>query len=191
MTDTAIFAISLGVTLVGLVISWGVYRRRGAGTGLRGVALSLVPLAAALTGVTEFFVDLAFSPVKWAGVAVAGLAVVLYLASGAMISRRAGAAGGGGGGGEAAGPWRAPRRAPTRRWPRSRRSCATAASADRSRTAPVRPAVPVSGRAPRLPGDAHPERGRTTGHARVPPGRLFRPRPARAPRPPPPPVPAA
>ncbi|TQM69378.1 hypothetical protein FHX41_3072 [Actinomadura hallensis] len=103
MTDTAIFAISLGVTLIGLVISWGVYRRRGAGTGLRGVALSLVPLAAALTGVTEFFVDLAFSPVKWAGVAVAGLAVVLYLASGAMISRRAGAAGGGGGGGEAAG----------------------------------------------------------------------------------------
>ncbi|MEU8804569.1 hypothetical protein [Spirillospora sp. NPDC048819] len=95
MTDTAIFAISLGVTLVGLVISWGVYRRRGAGTGLRGAALSLVPLAAALTGVTEFFVDLAFSPVKWAGVAVAGLAVLLYMTSGAMISRRAGAAGGG------------------------------------------------------------------------------------------------
>ncbi|MFG2090075.1 MULTISPECIES: hypothetical protein [unclassified Spirillospora] len=95
MTDTAIFAISLGVTLVGLVISWGVYRRRGAGTGLRGAALSLVPLAAAMTGVTEFFVDLAFSPVKWAGVAVAGLAVLLYMTSGAMISRRAGAAGGG------------------------------------------------------------------------------------------------
>ncbi|MGP4028633.1 hypothetical protein [Actinomadura sp. 3N407] len=95
MTDTAIFAISLGVTLVGLVISWGVYRRRGAGTGLRGAALSLVPLAAAMTGVTEFFVDLAFSPVKWAGVAVAGLAVLLYMTSGAMISRRAGSAGGG------------------------------------------------------------------------------------------------
>ncbi|MGI5201051.1 hypothetical protein ACQEU6_05575 [Spirillospora sp. CA-108201] len=102
MSDAAIFAISLGVTLVGLVISWGAYRRRGAGTGLRGAALSLVPLAAAMTGVTEFVVDLAFSPVKWAGVAVAGLAVVLYLASGAMLSRR-GAAGGGGGGGKAAG----------------------------------------------------------------------------------------
>lgn len=95
MSDAAIFAISLGVTLVGLVISWGAYRRRGAGTGLRGAALSLVPLAAAMTGVTEFFVDLAFSPVKWAGVAVAGLAVMLYLASGAMLSRRAGAGGGG------------------------------------------------------------------------------------------------
>ncbi|TDC48686.1 hypothetical protein E1281_24410 [Actinomadura sp. KC345] len=101
MTDEAIFAISLGVTLLGLVISWGVYRRRGAGTGLRGAALSLVPLAAAMTGVTEFFVDLAFSPVKWAGVAVAGLAVVLYMASGAMMSRRA-ASGGGGGGTQAA-----------------------------------------------------------------------------------------
>ncbi|MFF4236791.1 hypothetical protein [Actinomadura geliboluensis] len=90
MSDAAIFAISLGVTLVGLVISYGAYRRRGAGTGLRGAALSLVPLAAAMTGVTEFFVDLAFSPVKWAGVGVAGLAVLLYLTSGAMLSRRAG-----------------------------------------------------------------------------------------------------
>ncbi|WP_141575041.1 hypothetical protein [Actinomadura sp. WMMA1423] len=94
MSDSVIFAISLGVTLVGLVISWGAYRRRGAATGLRGAALSLVPLAAAMTGVTEFFVDLAFSPVKWAGVAVAGLAVLLYLASGAMLSRRGDAGGG-------------------------------------------------------------------------------------------------
>jgi len=61
MSDAAIFAISLGVTLVGLVISWGAYRRRGAGTGMRGAALSLVPLAAAMTGVTEFFVDLAYA----------------------------------------------------------------------------------------------------------------------------------
>ncbi|MFI0479988.1 hypothetical protein [Actinomadura sp. 9N215] len=94
MSDAAIFAISLGVTLLGLVISWGAFRRRGAGVGLRGAALSLVPLAAAMTGVTEFFVDLAFSPVKWAGVAVAGLAVLLYMTSGAMMSRAAGSGGG-------------------------------------------------------------------------------------------------
>ncbi|TDC62837.1 hypothetical protein E1200_24340 [Actinomadura sp. GC306] len=106
MSDTAIFAISLAVTLVGLVVSWGVYRRRGAGTGLRGAALSLVPLAAAMTGVTAFFVDLTFDPGRWAGVAVAGLAVLLYVVSGAMISRRAGASGGASGGaagGKAAG----------------------------------------------------------------------------------------
>lgn len=100
MSDTAIDLISLGVTLVGLVMSWGVYRRRGAASGMRGAALSLVPLAAAMTGVTEFFVDLAFSPVKWAGVGVAGLAVLLYLTSGAMLSRRAG--GGSDDGGKAA-----------------------------------------------------------------------------------------
>lgn len=103
MSDTAIFAISLGVTLVGLFISWGVYRRRGAASGVRGAALSLVPLAAAMTGVTEFFVDLVFSPVKWAGVALAGVAVLLYLTSGAMLARRSGAEGGkaaAGGGGE-------------------------------------------------------------------------------------------
>ncbi|TDD67915.1 hypothetical protein [Actinomadura rubrisoli] len=103
MSDEAIFAISLGVTLIGLVTSWGVYRRRGAASGMRGAALSLIPLAAAMTGVTEFFVDLAFSPVKWAGVALSGLAVLLYLTSGAMLSRRAAAADGGkaaAGGGE-------------------------------------------------------------------------------------------
>ncbi|MFI0353639.1 hypothetical protein [Actinomadura sp. 9N407] len=93
MTDATIFAISLGITLLGLVISWGVYRRRGAASGLRGAAWSLVPVAATMTGVTAFFVDLAtFSPAKWGGAAIAAVAVVLYLASGVMLSRRAGAA---------------------------------------------------------------------------------------------------
>ncbi|MFB4318564.1 hypothetical protein [Actinomadura sp. 21ATH] len=93
MTDATIFAISLGITLLGLVISWGVYRRRGAASGLRGAAWSLVPVAATMTGVTAFFVDLAtFSPAKWGGAAIAGVAVLLYLVSGVMLSRRAGAA---------------------------------------------------------------------------------------------------
>jgi hypothetical protein len=96
MSDAVIFAISLGVTLVGLVASWGVYRRRGAASGARGAALSLIPLAASMTGVTPFLADLVFSPMKWAGVAVAGLAVVLYLASGAALSRRSVTEGDGG-----------------------------------------------------------------------------------------------
>jgi hypothetical protein len=93
MSEATIFAISLGVTLLGLVISWGVYRRRGAASGLRGAALSLIPVAAAMTGVTEFVADLAFSPGRWAGVGVAALAVVLYLTSGVMLSRRSGESG--------------------------------------------------------------------------------------------------
>lgn len=37
MSDEVIYAISIGVTLVGLVISWGAFRRRGAapGSGVR------------------------------------------------------------------------------------------------------------------------------------------------------------
>ena len=93
MTDMTIFLISLGVTLLGLVVSWGVHRRRGLASGLRGAAWSLVPLAAALTGVTEFLFDLAtLSVTEGIGVGVAGLAVLLYLTSGVMLSRRAGAA---------------------------------------------------------------------------------------------------
>jgi hypothetical protein len=94
MSEATIFAISLGITLLGLVISWGVYRRRGAASGLRGAALSLIPVAAAMTGITEFVADLAFSPGRWVGVGVAALAVVLYLTSGVMLSRRSGESGG-------------------------------------------------------------------------------------------------
>jgi membrane protein implicated in regulation of membrane protease activity len=92
MSDTFLFLISLGITALGLVGSWGAYRRRGAASGMRGAAWSLVPMAAYSTGLTEFFTDLVFSPVKWAGVAIAGLAVVLYVVSGMML--RSGQTGG-------------------------------------------------------------------------------------------------
>ena len=38
--------LTAGLTLVGLIISFFVWRRRGAAAGLRGVAWSLLPLAA-------------------------------------------------------------------------------------------------------------------------------------------------
>ncbi|MBW8483385.1 hypothetical protein [Actinomadura parmotrematis] len=132
MSDSVIFAISLGVTVLGLVVSWGLYRRRGAGVAMRGAAWSLVPLAAAMTGVTGFLSDLVFSPAKWAGVTVAGLAVVLYLASGAMLGRRAGA---GGGRSEAEG--------------RKGRKAARG-DAPRGAVEPARPAAPGSGVDPDL-----------------------------------------
>jgi hypothetical protein len=98
MDDVLLFAISLGLTVLGLVGSWGAYRRRGAASGMRGAAWSLVPLGAYLTGTTKFLADLALSPSKWAGVVVVGLAVVLYMVSGVMLRR-----GGGQGGAEAGG----------------------------------------------------------------------------------------
>ncbi|MFL1381874.1 MULTISPECIES: cellulose synthase [unclassified Nocardiopsis] len=91
-----------GLTLVGLVISFLVWRAKGPASGLRGVAWSLVPLAAGLLGLMNavwqfvlsilgILMGLIFNPMVWAGVALAGLAVVLYVVSGFMLARGAGA----------------------------------------------------------------------------------------------------
>jgi hypothetical protein len=95
MSDFLLFAISLGATVLGLVASWGAYRRRGAASGMRGAAWSLVPIGAYLTGTTKFLADLALSPSKWGGLIVIGLAVVLYMVSGVMLRRGAGQSGDG------------------------------------------------------------------------------------------------
>ncbi|WP_051064577.1 hypothetical protein [Nocardiopsis halotolerans] len=94
-------ALGGGLTLVGLVISFFVWRAKGAASGLRGVAWSLLPLAAGLIGlmnaVWQFVMSvfgilagLLFNPLVWAGVALAGLAVVLYVVSGVMRARDVG-----------------------------------------------------------------------------------------------------
>ncbi|MBA9006057.1 hypothetical protein [Thermomonospora cellulosilytica] len=89
MGDEMLFMISLGITVLGLAVSYGVGKRRGVASGMRGASLSLIPLAATMTGVTGFVADLVFSPARWAGVVLAGLAVLLYLVSGVMLGRRA------------------------------------------------------------------------------------------------------
>ena len=87
--------LSAGLTGVGLVLSYLVMRRRGAGSGLRGAAWSLLPLAAYLTGSVEmlfkigvaigdFASGFVFSTKVWSGIAVAGLAVVLFIVSGPL-----------------------------------------------------------------------------------------------------------
>jgi hypothetical protein len=92
-----------GVTGVGLVLSFLWLRRRGVAAGLRGAAWSLLPLAAYLTGalptawqigtaIGGFFGGLVLNPTVWAGVAVAGLAGVLFLVSGLLRGRRRAAA---------------------------------------------------------------------------------------------------
>jgi hypothetical protein len=88
-----------GLTGVGLVLSYLAMRRRGLGSGLRWAAVSLLPLAAYLTGAIEMFwkigiaigdfaTGFAFSPRVWSGIAVTGLAVVLFVASGPLRRRR-------------------------------------------------------------------------------------------------------
>jgi len=85
MSDVLLFTMSLAATVLGLLGSWAAYRRRGAASGMRGAAWSMVPMGAYLTGLTKFLADLAFSPVKWAGVALFGLGALLYVVSGVML----------------------------------------------------------------------------------------------------------
>ena len=91
-----------GLTVVGCILSWVAWRRRGAGAGLRGIAWSLLPVAAYLTGAVELLWQLgsgtvrwvsrfAFSPTVWAGVIVAGLSLLLFVVSGALRRRGRGA----------------------------------------------------------------------------------------------------
>lgn len=88
-----------GLTGLGLVASWFAYRRRGLGSGLRGVAWSLLPLAIYLTGSIEMFwkigtaignfaASFVLSPKVWSGVGVAALAAVLFVVSGPAKRRR-------------------------------------------------------------------------------------------------------
>jgi len=88
-----------GLTGLGLVLSYVAMRRRGLGAGLRGAAWSLLPLAAYLTGAIEMFWKMGaaigdfakgfvFSAEVWAGIAVTGVAVVLFVASGPLRRRR-------------------------------------------------------------------------------------------------------
>ncbi len=95
-----------GLTLLGLIISWVLWRRRGLRAGLLGVAWSLLPMAAYLTKATRmlwqigsaiasFASGFIFSLQVWAGVALTGLAVVLFVVAGTMRrgkTRKAGAA---------------------------------------------------------------------------------------------------
>lgn len=93
MSDVLLFTVSLAATVLGLLASWRFARSRGTASGLRGAAWSLVPLGFYLTGLTGFLASLALNPARWAGVAVLGLAGVLYVVSGVRLRSRAAEAG--------------------------------------------------------------------------------------------------
>jgi hypothetical protein len=88
-----------GVALLGFIGSWFAWRRRGAAAGLRGVAWSLLPVAAYLTGIIKVLwqvgsaiaswaASFVFSLQVWLGVAVAGVAATLFVVSGWLRGRR-------------------------------------------------------------------------------------------------------
>src|SRR6266581_1353398 len=89
------FPLCVGLTAAGLVYSWFTWRRRGVRRGIRATAWSVLPLAAYLTGailligrigsaIVQFAGSFVFSPKTWAGVALFGLSVLLFLTSGGM-----------------------------------------------------------------------------------------------------------
>ena len=92
--------LTLGLTVLGLILSYVVYRRRGVRPAMMGAAWSLLPIAAWMTGATEmlwkigaaigtFASGFVFSPMKWAGIGVTGLSIALFLAAGGRARRRA------------------------------------------------------------------------------------------------------
>jgi hypothetical protein len=91
--DLTLLPFCVGLTLLGLIGSWAAWRRRGLASGVRGVAWSLLPVSLYLTGLLELLwnvvksvsswvTHLIFSPTVWAGVALFGVSVVLYVVSG-------------------------------------------------------------------------------------------------------------
>jgi heme exporter protein D len=120
------FPLCVGLTVAGLVLSFMAFRRRGAASGMRMTAWALLPLAAYLTNALQalwtigstlvgFVTSLVFNPLVWAGVAVAGLSVVLFVVSGVLRGRKLAKAGGGKKAGEAAAEVPAGRQAPAAR----------------------------------------------------------------------------
>ena len=91
-------ALTLVLTIAGLVSTGLIWKARGPVSGLRMLAVALLPAAAYLTGtlrliweIGDAFVTwatrLAFSPTVWIGVVLAGISVALFLTAG-MLRRR-------------------------------------------------------------------------------------------------------
>jgi hypothetical protein len=91
-------ALAFVLTVLGAAYTWFAYRRRGVAAGLRGLAWTLIPVAAWLTGtlklaahivndVLDWAARLVFSPSVWLGVIVAGVAAALWFVSGLLRAR--------------------------------------------------------------------------------------------------------
>ena len=88
-------AVCLAVTIVLLILSAVAWKKKGARSGIRGIAWSLLPLAAYLThalgllgrivsAIVQFAGAFVFSPKAWLGVILVGIAALLFLLSGGI-----------------------------------------------------------------------------------------------------------
>jgi hypothetical protein len=97
--DAAWAALTLSLTVAGGIWTWFAFRKRGIGSGLRALAVTLLPLAAYLTNTLELATEivtavgdwagtLALSPKVWLGVAIGGLSAALFFVSGRLRARQ-------------------------------------------------------------------------------------------------------
>jgi len=100
--DAAWAALTLSLTVAGGIWTWFAFRNRGVGSGARALGFTLLPLAAYLTNTLQMFTGIAgeigdwathlvFSPVVWAGIVLAGVAVLLIVGSAPLRAREVGA----------------------------------------------------------------------------------------------------
>lgn len=101
LDSTTWAALAFLLTAGGAAYTYVAWRRWGVAAGVRGLAWTLVPVAAWLTGtlrlagnvlddVTSWATHLVFHPTTWLGIAIAGVSVVLFGVSSVMRRRRLG-----------------------------------------------------------------------------------------------------
>ncbi len=98
MNDVSWGALALSLTVLGGIYTWWALRNRGITAAVRGAGLTLLPLAAWMTGLLEVFGEisdsiahwltrLVFSPAVWLGMVVFFVAFVL-IGGANLVSRR-------------------------------------------------------------------------------------------------------
>lgn len=98
MDDASWAALTLSLTVLGGIWTWFAFRRRGLAAGIRGVGLTLLPLAAYLTNTLRMFTrivdavgdwatSLVWSPRVWSGLIVLGVAVLCLVVARFLSAR--------------------------------------------------------------------------------------------------------
>ncbi len=98
--DTIVtFPFCAGLTAAGLVLSWLIWRKSGPRRGIRAAGWAVLPLAVWLVGavslvgrlgsaVVRFAGAFIFSPTRWAGIALLGVAALIFLVTGGLPALR-------------------------------------------------------------------------------------------------------
>lgn len=91
-------ALALALTVLAGIWTWFAFRNRGLASGVRGVAITLLPIAAYLThtlrmlgrvgsAVADWATGFVFSPAVWVGVAMGVAAILLFVLSGKLSGK--------------------------------------------------------------------------------------------------------